>query len=614
MSANAEIEIAMSNKCYVETSNYSDIDHMLHKHKLVILNGRVGSGKKTLALRIADKFLKKNYKCVLLRSEAVAHNLFYPQSTEKYLVVFQFNESLVNVVKNAHKEQIHHLLNFQRDIKVLILIQNVSSELNDILRMEKFPFVDEVTFDIKYSWCERNDILINYLKQSQCDVECDEETQREIVGYEPYLGFPLLCKNFCCDPELMHLGKVFFSQPPDILVCEIDQMIEKGSRSVVDAFIYCSLLSVLMEPEHIQSLDQTKIKNLMSRIFQWQGKISESTIQGAYYILMTLYLKRDGNENLIFRHHTIYDAVLVSCVDMFPEEAVKLCDVKSLMLLTRPMSYTPRKGEVCFHIADQNKDAYANRLLQECLQSNDNAIEVGDYLKSFSDKFENKELVKDVITCLSKKVKINEMNTAKLLTFFSRFLDSPLDSSFTSDEKEYTVLASYQVISASKYNNREALTRVMKDIVDSNLETQFLMTKVDRLGNTMMHYFCIWTYEREENIFIRLLDSILKKSTDFKPIVNNCKKQSPFNFVTYLGRPELFQRLLPYYKKTLLKPSSMVGPELIALLEKGQKHAKQGLSMNDPQVAWEYELCRENPIFGSSSHFSFILDIIDKNV
>ena len=246
---------------------------------------------------------------------------------------------------------------------------------------------------------------------------------------------------------------------------------------------------------------------------------------------------------------------------------------------------------------------YTNRLLQELLESKETAANIGDYLKRFSEDCNDQILMKNVFERLSKASHISEKKTTQVLEFFSRFTVN--DVQLTSDVNIS--------IRAHKYNNMKVLEQVVNDIIHSDLETKFLLTKVDKLDNTVLHYFCVWCYEREEIFLLKLLNSISGKQSPFKPVTKNCKGQSPFDIITYLGRPEVFEGLVLFFKNAYKKPNSFVAPELIKLVEKGQKNATKAVSINDSQLSVDFAFCREVPVFASSTIYTAMINLIDRH-
>ena len=172
------------------------------------------------------------------------------------------SHSFDDLENKAEREQIHHLFGYSGEINIIFLAKSAPLGITDILKKEKpHVSVQKIMFEIRYAGKEKEYMFDKYLKKYQTANACSSSERRKILDCEPYIGFPLMCFDFCIDPEVFKLGTLFFIQPPEKLVYEIDQMVEQGRNNIVAAYIYCVLVFIFTESKNGPvALDNDKIE------------------------------------------------------------------------------------------------------------------------------------------------------------------------------------------------------------------------------------------------------------------------------------------------------------------------------------------------------------------
>lgn len=604
MESKSEEERILKN--VTKLSMFSVLRDTMKKASLLVLTGRQGTGKTTIAKCLRGSYPKK--KCIIVRIKKAELNYNSPQvsyiivdSSEK---VSAFDQSIRTYLKNI------------KATKLIIVSEDIPPNLTTFLK--EFANQTDVIFDLNnkdfYNNRDKKNVLKLHMKLNNIYSE-DEMTQLQsvedseavcvenslfddLLSEETLLGFPKMCALLCSHKDHIRQGITYFRQPPALLIKEIDDLREKGKSDEISAIKYCLFVSVLL-------------CNNMSLIFDLKSSITKSmihlypnrtvscgvnVIQTIAFHLMPRYFKSSKLE-LKFSNSRIYQAVLIKYCNTHPQPIFGKCNMGDILLFLRPPKYQPLKDEMVLTV--QVKDTQLMQLIFNHIRCDQT------YTYQFRLRF------------------YHEYGE------YARCQNVELDAYYLA----------WEYVSIKGRENEDELNIFKEQIFacSSGVIGNVLNTLVDKFGNTLLHYFVIWNDKVEKNIIDALLLSA-KEDKEDQGLANvwessnleNAKKHTPLHFAVFFGRDNLLKNFktmkgIAHSKETLLsslynyfcKVLSNEKENLTRLLQSGMEHVSEEIK-NDRDLVIVFETGLIPSLsavkFGKTGEFDHILSILQEGI
>lgn len=629
-------------------SSFPVLKDTLKRASVLVLTGREGTGKNTLAKCLQMLYPEKRCNIIHIRKTNLKYHL--PKGDH---VIVDSHENVL-AFDTSIKTYLHNI----KGTKLIIVVDDVPPNLTTILT-RWVNYQTQTIFDLDnhkfYNTIDKENILKLHMKMNNIYSE-DEMTQLQsngtsenvyisnllftgLLSEETLLGFPLMCATLCSHKDHIRQGIQYFMQPPVSLITKIDDLKRKGESDYLSAIQYCLLVSVLLCLNNNISLTegdlQASIFMNMRHIYpRWRISFDFHKVQTIVFHLMPHYFESSKSE-LMFSHHKIYQAVLITYCNTHPKPNFGKCNMDDIILFLRPPNYQPLKDEMVLTV-DYNQSDFVAQLTNSLMcgslnaDKHDNIIK---QLKRFTEIYEDTRLLQLIIHQF-----VGSDQTYKhqfRLRFFREFGEYARMSKnvFNVEIKAYCLASEYVCI--KRQENEDELNIYTEKVFPCKSEVigKILHTLVDEFGNTLLHYFVIWNGKVENNI----INTILKNKdehgiADFWKSTNleNVRKHTPLHFAVYFGRQDFIDKFITmkdmaHSKDTWLH--SLYGnvrkmflnekENLMSLLESGINHILEDIKIDkDSNILFEIELIPSQSAikFGKTEEFDHIMSILQNKI
>lgn len=518
----------------------------MNKTSVLILKGRQGTGKTTLA-----KFLRELYS--LKSCKIIDRRIGLPNTS------FNIIDSDENIT--AFRNEIESCLINSKGIKLIIVVEALSDSFVTFLNeISKGP-ANVIDLDIPefYNNTDRKNILkfqmkINNihlkdeLNQSQ-SIDVSEtisiELFNNLLSEDTLLGFPSTCALLCSHGDHIKLGIKYVRQPPSSLVEMLDELKKQGELDDCSAIQYCLFVSVLFRCSDEMSLREM-IKNFstknMKEIYPKRERVQFEIayVEDIASSLMPFYLN-SSNSGLQFSDHLIYQAVLVSHGKNHPLRLLDACNICDILVFLRPAKYQPLQDEMFLRVEYSNLQ-FVKRVTGSIMWDVSIADNILKHIIDFTDTYKETDLLLSIV----KYIKSDKTSHNYRLRFFSQC--GVYASKYFKDlnPEIYAYCLSWEYVIVKMENNENCLNEFKDTVIacDSDVIGKFLHTSIDEFGNTLFHYFIIWNGKAEQTIISILFSKSTKGELSDKDIANvwasskldNTKGLTPLHFAVFFGR------------------------------------------------------------------------------
>ncbi|CAC5424593.1 unnamed protein product [Mytilus coruscus] len=325
-------------------SNFQILRETLKQKSIVVLKGRYGTGKTTIAKCLQLPFCGDRCRIVYIK----AKELDKIGQTPNYIIT----DSLGNEM-SFDSATIPSFIDI-RKTKLVFEVDHDTPDLTDFLKkIVNNP--QEIIWDLGekdfYTTEDKKNILTLQINKYEVSIEddsnmCQPTTDSEtmtirqsiftaLLTENPFLGFPLMCAEICSHKDHLHLGLQYFRQPPNNLVSKLDKLRNEGTSDKCCAIQYCLLVSMLLSYGQETSLDDI-IEKSFSKIMQtiypdkWQSYQTEKAKDMASYLIPE-YIITEDNSTFKFSHGAIYLAVMISFGRKHPLSVLRECKVRDII-------------------------------------------------------------------------------------------------------------------------------------------------------------------------------------------------------------------------------------------------------------------------------------------
>ena len=217
------------------TSVFEKSRKALENNSIVILKGRKGTGKTTLAIHLASDYINRKYKLAILDRQNAYMLTSLQKSNDKYIIILEewFDPHWTETNEQPTNTHSINTTDFKNEVKIIITVTKL--ETNDIEKMR----LTGVLCEDNLTNLDEGSAFPDEFKKSVLSVhmrkharELSEKEIERIVSKKTYHGFPLECSLFCSISTNFNLGSKYYRQPSVVLMDEINALRNSASENV----------------------------------------------------------------------------------------------------------------------------------------------------------------------------------------------------------------------------------------------------------------------------------------------------------------------------------------------------------------------------------------------
>lgn len=372
---------------------------LLDKHRFICLTGDAGSGKTHFGLQLMGnvkkehqdaivlvltkssqwfRFVSKEKKFVLFVDDILGKSNVSERSFEKWskvfdamhlrisdrnfpvFIIFSFRNCIWGLMKEKLMDYV--LFNMYKTSSSPVDLSGLDFGMTD---REKKRMLREFCNLHRISVCESlylEDRAFESLDQN--DLCLCEQTLNNIAKMKTVSGFPLLCEEFFSNPESLKQRSTFFLTRSALshFKKQVDDMLVK------DKYLNYALLVFLFLQDKALSLDSVwKFKKEIEKIAEGLGLprhgvvLNKARIRGCLED-MNIFLS-SSDEGYRIRHMVVYEAILLSFGENFPEMFLEHIDKSVVFTYVRSQNYVSERWEICMHLEMDMTKQFAEKLI-----------------------------------------------------------------------------------------------------------------------------------------------------------------------------------------------------------------------------------------------------------
>lgn len=397
------------NEFYVETQIYQKVRKLLEDYKCVILVGKEGTGKTSMAVRLMfsyiqrDDFFVRKLSCPEDFSRVVDPN-------ENHLIyidnVFECSEHALPELKKSF-DFIQEFLPSSADVnkraacKVHIVMTSRPHTLKVAVNKLKIsPYLlNKCIIDLDSNDWELGEDDKKEIMRKRMEFAFNEHTFKKevfsptqwshIVQASSPFGFPLCAQLFAFDLECRKLGTDFFSNPHSFMLSRVKDIIKRDSTKKTEVLFLLILIN------HIQN----KLLNITENEKCWkvlcdlqlttQLGLAKTHVDNLYALAsnhLEVLVRESPGPVLQFKHHSVQEAVQNY---FFEKYTIKAIEILPLHVLFRKMH-----RDYVLKLAPILKSVFFKRLREEI--KNGNLCEVCQY-EELKDIIVSKEFIEHMM-------------------------------------------------------------------------------------------------------------------------------------------------------------------------------------------------------------------------
>ena len=207
---------------------------VLEYNSIVILKGRKGTGKTTLAMHLASGYINKQYKLAILDRQNANMLTSLQKSDDKYIIILEewFDPHWTETNEQPTNTHSINTTDFKNEVKIIITVTKL--ETNDIEKMRLTGVLCEdnlTNLDDGSAFSDefKKSVLSFHMRKHAREIS-EKEIER-IVSTKTYYGFPLECSLFCSIQMNFNLGSKYYRQPSVVLMDEINALRNSASEN-----------------------------------------------------------------------------------------------------------------------------------------------------------------------------------------------------------------------------------------------------------------------------------------------------------------------------------------------------------------------------------------------
>ncbi|XP_071164678.1 uncharacterized protein [Mytilus edulis] len=575
-------------QCVTDTEAFKKAKKAFENNSILIIKGRHGSGKTSLAMQLSTLYRTHNYTVIVLDNTNVHLLNAIKDSFAKYVIVL---EEWFDVCAKENKwpqSIINALKNIRMATKCKAIVTVNSATCTDCEKLKSAGIWTEFNIvnldqDDSLSIEDREKILLFHLDFHKRKI--NEIQIKKIINAQIADAFPIQCSAFCSTNSYFELGSRFFRLPQRGLIAEINELRTNGMENITDRVKYCTLVYILINPDNglqLNDIDTKKINGICRYVFK-QKCADELLIKSACQSMRLIYLKCNESGDYFLRP-VIYHAVLLSYANIDFEclkQVLKHCDLEAIIDVLRPPTYVKLNEEESVLIVDKDKlregfDILAQRFAEACLQSEQLSELICECIKSY--KFST--VLQKMMTYLDNRLKkLTTENRVKLMISVTERLTLNCSSLDLISYTPTDFALAWSIIVFKISDKMQFLTEIDELFLEKgnqSLLERILKTVVDEHGNTILHYCILWWYNKKNPLIMRISKDLRHSDINYihlsgkKSILIRNKElnMSALDFAAYFGNYEAVGDFLFKAKSDKIGPKDI--SSLIECAENGK--------------------------------------------
>lgn len=406
-----EIEGHDADDTYVKTSAVTAAIDLLRTKNLLIIIGKAGIGKSSTALAIASAFhAKVNMVMKLEHNLAKDFKRYYNRRFKQLIILEDFlGQSDLQYCSKKHANildvlapHVHHGISkfiiTTRTYKIL----DAADEIIKCHKLFSNCAIINLNGEFSLSTTEKENILKLHAIKHKINICKKYNTKtlgskilhynefENIIGTDPYLGFPEACHLFCSFDNLFAMGYKFFSSPSEKLLDEIRELRITGYDQVDVALQYCVLTSLMLDNvckisigirkgiipcesheslNNLLNINCSMIEFLYRLLYKKEITVTTNDVHDICNKVSEKYVTKEfDRKKYVFLHSTVRDAVLLSYWHKATmDDIIKYCSVDILLEYVRTWDCT-NKGHGWYLFVPKSKcKTLVQRLFDICL-------------------------------------------------------------------------------------------------------------------------------------------------------------------------------------------------------------------------------------------------------
>ena len=407
----------------------------LENNSIVILKGRKGTGKTTLAIHLASDYINRQYKLAILDRQNAYMLTSLQKSNDKYIIILEEWFDAHSTETTGQPPNTHSLnkMDFKNKVKIIITVTKLETNdiekmsLNGVLCEDNLTNLDEGSaFPDEF----KKSVLSFHMKKHTR--ELNEREIERIVSTETYYGFPFECSLFCSISMNFNLGSKYFRQPSVVLMDEINALRNSASENEKNRNMYSVMVYMLLNHENglnITNIDIQEIEKIASQFILGKGvHIPKPNISDVWREMAVKYLQSNENKNEYFLHPVVYQAVLISYAEysgLCFKVVMEKCNLLQLLDVLRPSTYEKLEGEMVLSVDfDQllfGDESLSPKMTDACL-SNETTMHL-HLIVQYIKRYHVSRLLQNIMKHLEAKMKnpsLTEQRVEKIMNIFGQ--------------------------------------------------------------------------------------------------------------------------------------------------------------------------------------------------
>ena len=504
----------------------------LENNSIVILKGRKGTGKTTLAMHLASGYINRQYKLAILDRQNANMLTSLQKADDKYIIILEewFDPHWTETNKQPTNTHSINTTDFTNEVKIIITVTKL--ETNDIEKMSLIGVLCEdnlTNLDKGSAFPDEFKKSVLSFHMTKHARELSEKEIKRIVSTKTYYGFPLECSLFCSIQMHFNLGSKYYRQPSVGLMDEINELRNSASENEKDRNMYSVMVYMLLNHENglnITDIDIQEIEKIASQFNSMKRVcIPKPNISDAWREMVVRYLQSNDSKNEYFLHPVVYQAVLISYAEyskLCCKVVLEKCNLLQLLEVVRPSKYEKLEGEMVLSVEFNQllfgDECLSPKMTDACLSDETIMHLIFQYIK----RYHVSRLLQKIMKHLEAKMKnpsLTEQRVEKIMNILEEIMndDNSNDKNLVLLECTSTNFAltwAIIVLQKSKaYIKLEALVDRYLRRSDGRIVFDILRTVVDEHGNSVLHYCILW-WENKDNPFIRFLSKHIKDNVE----------------------------------------------------------------------------------------------------
>ena len=398
----------------METKAFKELTEIIEDRHWVLITGKPGDGKTTMAAHLMLKYMKKGFKLVFVTSPqdwkilVEGGNKNKKEQRQFVIIDDMFGSMCVDQQKVSEWVSFIDFMNRvveKRKGHLVVVCTSRKYIFNDVkTKIDKFScfsntsIVDMTSKELELTCSEKKDMWEKYTKEYSVESKAPSCIYQNVPS--PH-GFPHCVELYCLNQFLRNQGVAFFENPMKYICREIKNFLEN------DKIKYCILLLILLNNNRLredvlQQLCFSDPPKDLLKLFKVAGlsvDYAQSELKKALVSLKNTYINEHLDGVYSFSHESIKENVAFMLIQDNPLYAIEELEFSYLVNHTRCQGYKANSDESVFVLPSFCTTALIDRVLKEIFFHR-NYMSVCEH-DIWNDQFLIQKIIKSLLSRLS---------------------------------------------------------------------------------------------------------------------------------------------------------------------------------------------------------------------